>query len=51
MDCGRGTDGDYTTPNLPDGKYRFEVTAVDNLGNKGTPEVVSWSKGRYISEY
>ena len=48
--CGSGTDGFYTTPNLPDGNFTFEVTAVDKLGNTGPTEVVSWSKGRYIGD-
>ena len=44
------TNGVYTTPNLPDGNHTYEVTATDDL-DKGTPEVVSWSKGRYIKGY
>ena len=51
VECGNGTNGVYTTPNLPDGNHTFEVTAADDLDNKGTPEVVSWSKGRYIKGY
>ena len=51
MECGSGTNGVYTTPNLPDVNHTFEVTAADDLDNKGTPEVVSWSKGRYIKRY
>ncbi|CAB3983302.1 Hypothetical predicted protein [Paramuricea clavata] len=43
VDCGSGNTGDYTTPNLPDGKHTFEVNAVDSLGNTGTPKVVEWT--------
>ena len=46
MECGRGRTGDYTTPRLPDGKHTFSVNAVDNVGNKGTPEVVNWATGK-----
>ncbi len=46
VNCGDGTSGIYTTPNLPHGKHTFTVNAVDNLGNKGTPKVVSWSTGK-----
>jgi hypothetical protein len=45
VDCGSGNTGDYTTPNLPDGKHTFEVNAVDGLGNTGTPKVVEWTTG------
>lgn len=46
VDCGSGTSGIYTTPNLPHGKHTFSVNAVDNVGNKGTPQVVTWSIGK-----
>ena len=46
VNCGRGTRGVYTTPNLPDGDHTFTVNAVDDLGNKGTPKVISWSTGK-----
>ncbi|XP_028410633.1 uncharacterized protein LOC114533322 [Dendronephthya gigantea] len=43
VNCGSGETGGYTTPNLPDGNHKFEVTPVDGLGNKGAPRVVTWT--------
>ena len=48
FNCGRGTDGEYTTPNLPDGNHTFTVIPVDDLRNRGRPQVVTWSTGRGI---
>ena len=45
VECGSGTRGEYTTSSLPDGEHTFEVNAVDNVGNRGTPSVVSWFTG------
>ena len=44
--CGSGRTGEFTSPNLPDGRHTFEVYAVDDLGNRGTEQVVSWSTGK-----
>ena len=46
FDCGSGSQGSYTTPELPDGKHTFSLNTVDNVGNKGTPQVVNWETGR-----
>lgn len=46
VDCGTGTSGVYTTPNMPDGRHTFSVNAVDPLGNKGTPKVIEWNTGK-----
>ncbi len=51
MECGRGTNGEYTANNLPDGKHTFEVNAVDGVGNKGIPKVVEWTTGMKYSDY
>ena len=51
VSCGGGTNGQYTTPNLPDGKYTFEINSVDNLGNKGTRKVVKWTTGMKCFEH
>jgi hypothetical protein len=52
VNCGgKGTTGGYTTPDLPDGRHTFEVNAVDNLGNKGTRQIVSWSTGKGYKGY
>ena len=48
VDCGRGTSGQYTTSDLPDGPHTFEVNAVDPLGNRGTPQTVRWSTGEDV---
>ena len=48
VDCGDGTSGKYTTPNLPDGRNTFEVHAVDTVGNKGRPRIVTWVTGMDI---
>ena len=48
VNCGRGSHGKYSTPELPDGKHTFSLKTVDNVGNKGTPEVVNWEIGMYI---
>ena len=45
-DCGKGRTGEFTSSNLPDGRHTFEVYGVDDLGNQGTPQTVSWSKGK-----
>jgi hypothetical protein len=45
VDCGSGTSGRYTTPNLPDGRHAFELTAVDNVGNRRRPQVFRWVTG------
>ena len=45
VDCGDGRLGRYTTSNLPDGEHTFSVSAVDEVGNKGTPKVVKWTTG------
>lgn len=44
--CGDGTSGQYTTPELPDGKHSFSVSSVDSLGNKGRPLNVNWETGK-----
>ena len=46
VSCGRGVIGDYTTPELGDGKHWFTVTSVDRLGNKGKPVKVEWDVGK-----
>lgn len=52
VDCGQGTNGQFTTPTLPDGQHTFQVNAVDNLGNKGTPQTVRWTTGEIgVSTY
>ena len=38
--------GSFQTPNLPDGKHSFSISAVDDHGNKGEPKVVNWDLGR-----
>jgi hypothetical protein len=48
VNCGRGTDGEYITPNLPNGDHTFTVIPTDYLRNKGRPQVVTWSTGRGI---
>ena len=45
VSCGKGTTGDYTTPDLSDGKHSFSVSSVDPLGNKGRPVTVEWETG------
>ena len=45
VNCGRGSRGTYSTPELPDGKHTFSLNTVDNVGNKGKPEVVNWEIG------
>ena len=45
VECGEGTDGDYTTPDLPDGRHTFELNAVDKVGNRGSPQFLRWTKG------
>ena len=46
VDCGSGTTGTYTTPDLRDGQHTFSVNAVDDVGNKGIPKVVTWTTGK-----
>ena len=46
VECGNGTFGVYTTPNLPNGPQTFTVNAVDKVGNKGSPKFVSWFLGK-----
>ena len=43
--CGDGSTGDYTTPDLTDGKHSFTVSSVDPLGNEGRPVTVEWNTG------
>ena len=45
VSCSNGTTGDYTTPDLSDGKHSFSVSSVDPLGNKGRPVTVEWETG------
>ena len=45
VSCCKGTTGDYTTPDLSDGKHSFSVSSVDPLGNKGRPVTVEWETG------
>jgi hypothetical protein len=43
--CGSGTEGNFTTDPLSDGRHTFTLNLVDRLGNKGKPVSVSWETG------
>ena len=44
-DCGSGTQGEFTTDPLSDGRHTFSLNLVDKVGNKGEPVTVSWETG------
>lgn len=46
--CGNGTTGEYTTPDLSDGRHSFSVSSVDPLGNKGRPVTAEWETGEQL---
>lgn len=53
VSCGElGTEGSYTTPNLEDKVHTFEVTAIDDVENRGKPTFVTWRTGtRSLSRF
>lgn len=45
VDCGSGTEGEFTTDALPDGRHNFKLDLVDKVGNRGEPVTASWETG------